>query len=131
MKSSSVKFSSVNNKYIKPLLLLSLFMAQFVAHTCLAVDNDPTRPITYKPPATANKNKGGLTLNSLLISKQRKQASINGQSVTEGDRIAGVANTKVITIAADGVTIERNGKRQTLKLNTTTVKRASKRANKN
>ncbi|MCV6604240.1 MAG: general secretion pathway protein GspB [Porticoccaceae bacterium] len=93
-----------------------------------AADRDPTRPIAYKALAKSTTRSGGLKLESLLISKQRRQATINGTVVREGDRIAGA---RVMTISSAGVTVERSGKRQQLSLNsdnvkTTTVKRDGK-----
>ena len=104
--------------------LLAMTIALTLTCTGLqAADRDPTRPIAYKAPAKASEQ-SGLKLQSLLISKQRRQATINGKQVEEGDRIAGA---KIIAIGPHGVTVERAGKRQQLKLHTTVVKRAPSR----
>ncbi|MGS2723591.1 hypothetical protein ACVBEJ_07575 [Porticoccus sp. GXU_MW_L64] len=109
----------MKNKFIAP-----PFKACILALACTGVqaaDRDPTRPIAYKPPAVSKQPHSGLKLDALLIGKQRRHATINGVQVNEGDRIGG---STVIAIEARGVTVERHGKRQLLKLHTTTVKRA-------
>ena len=106
-------------------LLPAMAVASALALPALAAEVDPTRPIDYQPRKTTAGNASGLTLQSLLVSKQRKRAVINGKRVEEGDRVAGAT---VVKITADGVTVERNGKRRTLKLNTTIVKKARGRA---
>ena len=103
-------------------LLSAITLSTTLALPALAAETDPTRPIDYKPAATETGQRSDLTLQSLLISKQRKRAVINGRRVTEGDRIGGA---KVVAISTGGVIIERNGKRRTLKINNSSVKRAT------
>ncbi|MDM3870899.1 hypothetical protein QSV34_05970 [Porticoccus sp. W117] len=112
---------------IKPLdrfatLAMTTFKACVLALTCTslqAADRDPTQPIAYKPPAVSKQQHGGLKLDSLLIGKQRRHATINGVQVKEGDRIAGA---RIAAITSQGVTIERGGKKQLLTLHSATVK---------
>lgn len=102
----------------------------FIAAACLCAafavaDNDPTRPLHYNSSAaTAN---SGLRLSSILISDNRRIAVINGQLVSEGDTVAGAT---LIRILDNRVHVTINGKNRELKLHTTTVKRAVKRAGK-
>ncbi|UTW44737.1 hypothetical protein KFE80_10070 [bacterium SCSIO 12696] len=111
---SLVMNSLVNSK--KALLVACALLACAPLATA---ERDPTRPIAYKPPAISQQQHSGLKLDSLLVSKQRRHASINGTLVEEGDRIAGV---RIVAISTSGVTIERNGKRQLLSLHTNTIK---------
>lgn len=102
-------------------LLPAIALSGALVLPALAAENDPTRPIDYKPATRAVGNVSGLTLQSLLIAQQRKHAVINGQRVKEGDRVSGA---KVLQITAEGVVVEHSGKRRTLKLNTVDIKRA-------
>lgn len=104
------------------LLTTCLLLSPWVA----AVDVDPTRPLdstAQRSAATPN----ALTLNSILLSEQRRVAVINGVTAQVGDRIA---NAKVVAIHADRVVIEIGGQRRELTLNKPKIKRAVKRSGK-
>ncbi len=107
------------------------FHLYFVATTCLGMaalanaNNDPTYPLRHIPSESAENRE--LRLNSVLISNSRRVAVINGQLVAEGDTIAGAT---LIRILDNRVQVTINGKNRELKLHTTTVKRAVKRARK-
>ncbi|MAZ86453.1 MAG: hypothetical protein CL693_02320 [Cellvibrionaceae bacterium] len=73
---------------------------------------DPTRPLSYIEGAGANKP-SGWRLDSVLISSQRKQAVINGKSVSEDSWIRGA---QVKRIQANKVVILVKGEERVLRL---------------
>ncbi len=73
---------------------------------------DPTRPLSYVEGAGANKP-SGWRLDSVLISSQRKQAVINGKSVSEDSWIRGA---QVKRIQANKVVILVKGEERVLRL---------------
>lgn len=75
---------------------------------------DPTRPPSWMTKSTAVKmNIEVLTLQQILISKNRKVAVINEKAVSEGDMIEGA---KVKEIDHDWVKVMRSGRYVTLQL---------------
>lgn len=109
------------NKFAKAPQILLLAALTAIPGLVMA-DNDPTQPLGYQTPSNARNS--GLTLNSILISANRKVAVINDQLVKEGERINGAT---LVAIERDRITLNHNGKRRVIKLNPTTVKRASER----
>lgn len=83
------------------------------------IKNDPTKPLSWQR-VSGKKGQEALKLNSLLISKTRKVAIINGKRVKEGDVIG---NAKVVTIKKGKVVVSRNGQYETLKLKPNPIKR--------
>jgi len=92
------------------LLLPLLFAAQVVA----AQTPDPMRPpIALPEPSTAAVAPTTLVLNSTLIAKQRRIATINGQRYFVGDR---VGDGRLVAIQPTAVVIEQDGRRVRLEL---------------
>lgn len=77
---------------------------------------DPTRPSAYRAAGETQ----SLQLESVLISRDRKIAVINGRILSEGERIDGF---KVIKIAKESVKGQLDGKRVTLELGHTEIRR--------
>lgn len=79
----------------------------------LAIDtqafNDPTKPPGFSSSPVARKP---LVLNSLLVSKTRKVAVINGKPMSEGDVVEGA---KLLKINQSSVIMAVRGKRLVLK----------------
>ncbi len=80
---------------------------------------DPTQPpgITAKQ---TTKSQRSLRLDSVLVGKQRRVATINGRHYQEGDRVAG---GRLVSIQRDGVEIAMPDKTLTLQLRQIAVKR--------
>lgn len=76
--------------------------------------NDPTKPAYWGASSAAGGKKVSYKLNYILNADERKQAIINGQTVTEGDVVAGA---RVVQIGESSVVISASGKRQTLRVN--------------
>ena len=72
--------------------------------------SDPTRPPTHSGVMVS---RGGLVLQSTLVSPERQVAVISGQSLTVGGR---VGNAEVIAIRPYEVVIRRSGKESTLRI---------------
>ena len=88
------------------LFLLSTFMIAIffsseisVADVVTSVDseklNDPTQPFDWEKPKQKTKVKQGYKLNYLLYASARKQAIINGKTVTVGDHVSGAKVLKI------------------------------------
>ncbi len=73
---------------------------------------DPTRP--YKPHAHGIAGSPRYTVNTIIVSSERKVAIVNGQRVGVGGTVDGAT---VIAIEEKALVLERNGKRITVKLN--------------
>ena len=112
-----------------------LFTALFFAAALLAtaslaaqVLDDPMRPPTEVSKTTGS-DKGvkkttrygnGFQLSAIRITKNRRSATVNGQSVSVGDRIA---SARVLSIQASSVTLQQNGKTLTIKLLPLSIKK--------
>lgn len=93
-------------------LLLAASCASLAAHAQRL--GDPMRP----PAATAadageTRGEAAARLQSVLISRGRKVAVIDGRSVRLGER---VGDATVVAISPSEVTLQRGAERQTLKL---------------
>jgi len=81
---------------------------------------DPTRPPDRAAAAEGQNGSGGAAarsahrVQSVLISPERKVAVIDGRAVPLGGRVDGA---RVVAITETGVTLERNGQKETLRLN--------------
>mgnify|MGYP006358078315 FL=1 len=73
---------------------------------------DPTRP-SFRGAATAGVSRGGLVLQSTLVSPERSVAVISGQSLSVGGRIGGA---EVLAIRPYEVVLSRAGKHSTLRM---------------
>jgi hypothetical protein len=86
---------------------------------------DPMRPPEPSAPAvTAATPAVALVLNSTLIARDRRLATINGQRYRLGDRVAGAT---LIEIVPTAVVLERGGRRQRLELLPSRVRSAADR----
>jgi len=96
----------------KPILLsLMLCLALPVAAESLRDPTEPPRTATAGPAQPAAV--ASLTLDSIIISDNRRVAVINGESVREGDSLAG---GRVLRIRPDRVDLMINQTTQTLRL---------------
>jgi MSHA biogenesis protein MshK len=81
---------------------------------------DPTRPPDRSATAEGQNSSGGAParsahrVQSVLISPERKVAVIDGRAVPLGGRVDGA---RVVAITETGVTLERNGQKETLRIN--------------
>lgn len=78
--------------------------------------DDPTKPSSYR---SVGKQSDGLRLESILFSKARKVAMINGKVLAEGDVMG---SRKIIRISKNSVLVSDNGKKITLKLSRTAIR---------
>lgn len=85
---------------------------------------DPTTPlghIAISEAAVSDEQK--FSLNSILISPQRKLAIINGATLREGQLVPGSGNVKVQRISAQTVVLQRADKTWMLRLSPSITKR--------
>ncbi len=101
-------------------LLLFLLLAVSVSAQPL---RDPTRPLDYRVVAPTQTGEPQWELHSILISEQRKVAVINGQSLREGEVIAGSGGVVLRTIEPGSVVLQQDARRWRLPLNRETVRR--------
>lgn len=78
---------------------------------------DPTRPVSYAPPALSEST---FQLSSILFSGQRKVVVINGKALSEGESLG---KAKVVRINKDNVLIKNGSKHIPLVLERAPVKR--------
>jgi MSHA biogenesis protein MshK len=94
-------------------------IASLVVATPLRADDlleglsDPTRPPSHGAVATGVTSRGGLVLQSTLVSPERQVAVISGQSLTVGGKIG---DAKVIAIRPFEVVLSRSGKESALRM---------------
>ncbi|MGI9294752.1 MAG: hypothetical protein ACR2PS_12280 [Pseudomonadales bacterium] len=103
-------------KYLACLLAANLLLASAEASQVLY---DPTKPPGKHANATTQSQRS-LRLESVLVSKKRKAAIINGRRYKEGDRIGA---GKVVSIQRRGVEIAMPDKTLSLRLRHVVVKR--------
>lgn len=111
---------------IKNLLSVALPVWLFVSSTGLAAEplQDPTIPPGFVGVNAATEGQGqapAWKVDSILISKDRRMAVVNGQSVRQGDI---VNSAKVIGISATAVTLRNNAETFTVKLLPAPIKSA-------
>ena len=93
-------------------------IAGLVASTPLWADDlldslvDPTRPSSHGP-TTSGLSRGGLVLQSTLVSPERRVAVISGQPLSIGGRIGGA---EVVAIQPFQVILSRSGKQSALRM---------------
>ena len=93
-------------------LIIAAFFTSFMAFagTVTPPDGeklkDPTQPFDWAKPKQRAKPKQSYKLNYLLYASERKQAIINGKSVTVGDHVSGA---KVVKITESSVHLLVNG----------------------
>ncbi|MCP3176604.1 MAG: hypothetical protein AB7F21_02640 [Desulfuromonadales bacterium] len=109
-------------------LLCGLFLLTAAAGLCAEPLRDPTRPPrVLAAPAPAERTTGW-QVSSILISPGRRVATVNGQAVQVGDRIAGA---RVTAIAADSVRLRKENKEFTVRLQTQRIKKPVQKAGAN
>lgn len=105
-------------KVLVSVLVFCSFSA--LANESREMPRDPTRPLNYQPVAKAQALK--LRLNSVLLSGKRRLAIINGQSLREGETLAG-SKLVVKRIEANQVVLTGEGSTRTLTLVPLVVKK--------
>lgn len=96
-----------------------LAIAVYVLFAACAVQaqqlRDPTRPPSFVAPATRGPAvaESGLVLQTVLISPERRNATISGRLLQIGDRIAGM---RVTEIRESAVVLQGDDERRTLEL---------------
>lgn len=89
---------------------------------------DPTRPPSFLAPAGRTGQivtQSGLLLQTVLISPQRRNATVSGRLLHVGDTIAGM---RVAEIRESAVVLQGRGERRTLELFPSVEKRKSEAA---
>ena len=87
--------------YLLSVLIMAIFFTNSVgfAGTMTLPDGeklkDPTQPFDWAKPKQRAKPKQSYKLNYLLYASERKQAIINGKSVTVGDHVSGAKVLKI------------------------------------
>ncbi|WP_157960346.1 hypothetical protein [Marinimicrobium alkaliphilum] len=81
---------------------------------------DPTRPLGGAP---ASFEQVDLSLHSILVSAQRRQAVINGQMLQERDEISGSGGVRIVRIERGAVTVQQGSRRWQLHLHEQPVRR--------
>jgi len=84
---------------------------------------DPTAPLGHKVAVGKASTTNTYELNSILISAQRKLAIINGQTLREGQTIAGSSDVRVASISAKRVVLQQANKRWELSLSPTMIRK--------
>lgn len=84
---------------------------------------DPTTPLGLRASASSTTTNPVLILSSVLISPQRKVATINGVLLREGQVVPGTAGIKVQRIASQTVVVQQASKTWALRLSPSVVKR--------
>ncbi|BCA78655.1 hypothetical protein [Desulfuromonas sp. AOP6] len=80
---------------------------------------DPTRPPRSLAAPTRVETTSKWQVSSILISADRRVATVNGQAVQVGDRISGA---RVLAIAADSVRLRNEKKEFTVRLHAQRIK---------
>lgn len=83
---------------------------------------DPTTPLGHISGGTVN-DEQTFTLNSILVSPQRKVAIINGSVLREGQIVPGSNGVKVQKISTQAVVLQQTNRTWVLKLSPSIVKR--------
>ena len=91
-------------------LILMVISAPAVAQPL----RDPTRPPNFSLPASAEESvQSDLILQTVLVSPERRNATVNGRLVRIGDAVSGM---RVIEIREGAVVLQGNGEQRTLLL---------------
>ncbi|QLF94987.1 Type II secretory pathway component [Pseudomonas sp. ABC1] len=91
-------------------------MALLVSTSVLA--RDPTQPPASLTPAGAVAASANLHLQAIMRSPQGARAVINGKSLKAGERLG---DARLLAIYSHSVLIEREGRRETLRLATSVI----------
>ncbi len=74
---------------------------------------DPTRPYSGKPVVVVSARDTSFRVTAIFISEKRRVAIVNGQRVSEGDRVDGAS---VVEILANSLKLNLRGKAFTTRL---------------
>lgn len=111
-------------KFIASIVGMLLLSASLLANETNGLDvRDPTTPLGH---IAINATASGATqfsLNSILISPQRKLAVINGNTLREGQTLPGTGNVKVQRISAQAVVLQQADQTWVLRLSPSIMKR--------
>ena len=110
-------------KIIATSLCVLLFSMDGWAESNALEVRDPTMPLGHVAAGASSKDAQQFTLNSILISPQRKLAIINGSTLREGELVPGSANVKVRRISAQAVVLQQAEQTCVLRLSPSIVKR--------
>ncbi len=124
------------NKYPRAILMICIWGMGFIATVSVAqefaiaatpsvaegVVRDPTQPLGYTTASGMMAN-ADYTLNSVLISSQRKHAVINGVTLREGQVIPGSGDIVIKRISPQTVVLQQGEKIWALRLSPSVVKR--------
>lgn len=115
-------------KRIIPLFLAASLLA--TAPLAATTLDDPMRPPSANSSNfTGSSGKGakqttgngnGLHLSAIRITKDKRSATVNGHTVSVGERVAGA---RVLAIQASSVTLQKNGKIHTINLLPLSIKK--------
>lgn len=105
-------------------LCLLLFSVRVLANDVSARDvRDPTTPLGHVATNATASGAKQFSLNSILISPQRKLAIINGSTLREGQTVPGTGNVKVQRISAQAVVLQQADQTWVLRLSSSIMKR--------
>lgn len=100
-----------------PSIVMGMSLAYLLAGPIWADDleglTDPSRPSAHGTQGNEGVNRGGLVLQSTLLSPERQFAVINGQKLTVGERIHGA---QIVAIGPHEVILNRSGTRSALRM---------------
>lgn len=99
---------SVNAEFVDPMRPPDFALEK------LRLENIKKNPVVSTATQTSKKKKEAWVLNSVLYSKARQYAIVNGQLVKKSDRVDGA---KVLTVSSDSVRLSYKGKIIKLKIN--------------
>ncbi|WP_062065482.1 hypothetical protein [Cellvibrio sp. OA-2007] len=111
------------SKTIASCLCAVLLSVDLIAEPATADVRDPTMPLGHVAVNASGAAVQLFTLNSILISPQRKLAIINGKTLREGQLIPGSANVKVQRISAQVVVLQQAEETLVLRLSPSILKR--------
>ena len=74
---------------------------------------DPTRPYSARAVVVMPAKAAAFSVTAILVSQKRRVAIVNGQRVSEGDRVDGAT---VVKILADSLRLNLDGKELTTRL---------------
>lgn len=102
-------------RYLRPMLIcigVTFFSANLSAQNEADTNEvrDPTTPLGHSVANVAEEVEQVLELNSVLISKQRKLAIINGVSLREGQKVPGVNGISIQSIQPQKVLLRQGDK---------------------
>lgn len=111
-------------KIIPIMFGMLFFSVSVLANEINKIDvRDPTTPLGHMATRSNVADAQTFSLNSILISPQRKLAIINGATLREGQIVPGSDNVKVQRISAQAVVLQQAEQTWVLRLSPTIMKR--------